>query len=60
MGGKKQPEVRMPTAAELAPVIDLQAQYNRVGVQTPFGAQRYELGPDGRSSTMVTDIGPEG
>lgn len=32
MGGKKQPEVRMPTASELAPVIDLQAQYNRVGV----------------------------
>jgi hypothetical protein len=31
-----------------------------VGVRTPFGEQRYEIGPDGRSSTMVTDIGPEG
>lgn len=60
MGGKKAPETRMPTAAEIGPLIDLQAQYNRVGVRTPFGEQRYEVGPDGRSSTMVTDIGPEG
>lgn len=60
MGGKKQPETKMPTAAEIGPLIDLQAQYNRVGVRTPFGEQRYEVGPDGRSSTMVTDIGPEG
>lgn len=50
----------MPTADEIGPLIDLQAQYNRVGVRTPFGEQRYEVGPDGRSSTMVTDIGPEG
>jgi hypothetical protein len=61
MGSKnKAPQARMPTASELAPLIDLQAQYNRVGVQTPFGSQRYEVGPDGRSSTLVTDIGPEG
>ena len=57
---KKAPEARMPTASEVAPLVDLQAQYNRVGVSTPFGSQRYEIGPDGRSSTMVTDIGPEG
>lgn len=60
MGGKKAPQTRMPTAEEIGPLIDLQAQYNRVGVRTPFGEQRYEVGPDGRSSTMVTDIGPEG
>lgn len=60
MGKSKAPEARMPTAAEIAPLVDLQAQYNRVGVSTPFGSQRYEVGPDGRSSTLVTDIGPEG
>jgi hypothetical protein len=61
MGSKnKAPQARMPTASELAPLVDLQAQYNRVGVSTPFGSQRYEVGPDGRSSTLVTDIGPEG
>ena len=60
MGKSKAPEARMPTAAEIAPLVDLQAQYNRVGVRTPFGSQRYEVGPDGRSSTLVTDIGPEG
>lgn len=40
MGGKKQkaPDVRMPTARELKPIIDLQAEANRVGVETPFGA----------------------
>lgn len=40
MGSKKQktPDVRMPTAAELKPIIDLQAQANRVNIETPFGA----------------------
>jgi len=42
MGSKnKAPQARMPTASELAPLVDLQAQYNRVGVSTPFGSQRY-------------------
>lgn len=60
MGGKKAPETKLPTAQQLAPLIDLQAQYNRVGYRTPFGEQRYIVGPDGRSSVMETDIGPEG
>lgn len=39
MGGKqKAPKVRMPTAAELKPIIDLEAEANRVGIETPFGS----------------------
>lgn len=53
------PDVRMPTAAELGPIIELQAQANRVGVETPFGSQNYRRNADG-TTTMVTDIGPEG
>ena len=37
----------------------MQAKYNRVGVETPFGSQNYQKNPDG-SYKMVTDIGPEG
>lgn len=57
---KKKPDApKMPTANELRPLIELQAQYNRVGTETPFGAQNYRRNPDGTFS-MVTDIGPEG
>ena len=56
---KKTPDVKMPTAAELRPIIELQAEANRVGVETPFGSQNYRRNPDGTTS-MVTDIGPEG
>ena len=43
----------------MSPLLELQSKYNRVGVETPFGAQRYERLPDG-SYNMVTDIGDEG
>lgn len=43
----------------MSPLLELQSKYNRVGVETPFGAQRYERLPDG-SYNMVTDIGEEG
>lgn len=56
---RKAPDVKMPTAAELGPIIELQAQANRVGVETPFGSQNYRRNADG-TTTMVTDIGPEG
>lgn len=40
-------------------MLELQSKYNRVGVETPFGSQRYDRNPDG-SYNMVTDIGDEG
>ena len=59
MGKPKVEAAKLPTAAELGPLIDLQAKYNRVGVETPFGSQNYAKNPDG-TYKMVTDIGPEG
>lgn len=59
MGSKAPKAAKLPTASELAPLIDLQAQYNRVGYETPFGAQNYITNPDG-TFTLKTDIGPEG
>lgn len=59
MGKPKIPEAKLPTAAELGPLIELQAQTNRVGVETPFGSQNYRKNPDG-TTTMVTDVGQEG
>lgn len=59
MGSKAPKAAKLPTAAELAPLVDLQAQYNRVGYETPFGAQNYITNPDG-TFTLKTDIGPEG
>lgn len=59
MGSKAPKAAKLPTASELAPLIDLQAQYNRVGYETPFGSQNYVTNPDG-TFTMKTDIGPEG
>lgn len=54
---KKSPkQQKMPDPKEL---IALQAEYNRVNVDTPFGKQTYVPGPDG-STTLKTDIGPEG
>lgn len=49
----------MPTPGELAPLLELQSKYNRVGVETPFGSQQYARNPDG-SYNMITDIGEEG
>lgn len=43
----------------MSPLLELQSKYNRVGVETPFGSQRYDRNPDG-SYNMVTDIGDEG
>lgn len=43
----------------MSPLLELQSKYNRVGVETPFGLQRYDRNPDG-SYNMVTDIGDEG
>lgn len=55
---KKSPkQQKMPDPKEL---IALQAEYNRVNVDTPFGSQTYTPGADGRSTTLKTDIGPEG
>lgn len=54
---KKAPkQQKMPDPKEL---IALQAEYNRVNVDTPFGSQTYVPGPDG-STTLKTDIGPLG
>ena len=43
----------------MSPLLELQSKYNRVGVEIPFGSQRYDRNPDG-SYNMVTDIGDEG
>ena len=59
MGKPKVEAAKLPTAAELGPLLELQSKYNRVGVETPFGSQRYDRNPDG-SYNMVTDIGDEG
>lgn len=60
MGSKGKVEAaKLPTAAELGPLLELQSKYNRVGVQTPFGSQSYTRNADG-SYNMVTDVGPEG
>lgn len=54
---KKKPRTpEMPDPREL---IALQAEYNRVNVDTPFGSQTYVPGPNG-STTLRTDIGPLG
>lgn len=54
---KKAPKApKMPDPREL---IALQAEYNRVNVDTPFGSQTYVPGPNG-STTLRTDIGPLG
>lgn len=53
---KKPKSQKMPDPREL---IALQAQMNRVNVDTPFGSQTYGDGPNG-STTLRTDIGPEG
>lgn len=54
---KKSPkQQKMPDPKEL---IALQAEYNRVNVDTPFGSQTYVPGPNG-STTLKTDIGPLG
>lgn len=55
---KKAPkQQKMPDPKEL---IALQAEYNRVNVDTPFGSQTYIPGADGKSTTLKTDIGPLG
>lgn len=59
MGGKGSTQAKLPTPGELSPLLELQSKYNRVGVETPFGSQRYDRNPDG-SYNMVTDIGDEG
>ena len=59
MGGKGSTQAKLPTPTELGPLLELQSKYNRVGVETPFGSQRYDRNPDG-SYNMVTDIGDEG
>lgn len=54
---KKKP--RTPDMPDPRELIELQAEYNRVNVDTPFGSQTYVPGPDG-STTLRTDIGPLG
>lgn len=56
---KKKSNQAQPTAAQLAPLLQLQQQYGQVGVQTPFGAQTYRTNPDG-SRTLVTSLSPQG
>lgn len=56
-GGSKAPG--LPKPEELKPLLELQNQYNRVGVENPFGSQNYRRNPDG-TSTLVTDIGQDG
>lgn len=54
---KKAPKApKMPDPKEL---IALQAEMNRVNIDTPFGSQTYVPGPNG-STTLKTDIGPLG
>ena len=61
MGKKdnKQTQPAMPTAAQLRPMLDLQAKYSQIGVETPFGAQNYRRNPDG-STSLVTSLSPGG
>ena len=59
MGGKGSTQAKLPTPGELGPLLELQSKYNRVGVETPFGSQKYTRNPDG-SYNMITDIGDEG
>lgn len=56
---KKEKAAKLPTATQMKPLLDLQAQYNRVNVETPFGSQNYRTNQDG-SKTLVTSLGPQG
>jgi hypothetical protein len=56
---KKKKETKLPTASQLEPLLQVQDKYNRVGVETPFGAQNYRTNPDG-TRTLVTTLGPQG
>jgi hypothetical protein len=55
----KKKETKLPSAKQLEPLLQLQDKYNRVGVETPFGAQNYRTNPDG-TRTLVTSLGPQG
>lgn len=43
-----------PPAPNPAEIIRAQSQANRVNINTPFGSQQYETGPDGRTSFNTT------
>lgn len=60
MGSKsKSSSPKLPKPEQLAPLLELQAKNNRVGVETPYGKQTYRKNADGTYS-MVTDVGEEG
>jgi hypothetical protein len=56
---KKEKAAKLPTANQMKPLLDLQSQYNRVNVETPFGSQNYRTNQDG-SRTLVTSLGRQG
>jgi len=50
---------KMPTAAELAPILELQNKYNRVGANNQLGGQNYTRNADG-SFNLDTTLTPKG
>lgn len=59
MGGKSSSSAKMPTAAEIGPILELQSKYNRIGSNNQLGGQNYERNPDG-SFNLNTTLSPQG
>ena len=59
MGSSNKKAPKQPKMPDPRELIALQAEYNRVNVDTPFGSQTYVPGPNG-STTLRSDIGPLG
>lgn len=57
--GKSAKAAKMPTAAELAPIMELESKYNRVGSNNQLGGQNYERNADG-SYNLNTTLSPQG
>lgn len=57
--GKSSSQAKMPTAAELGPILELQNKYNRVGSNNQLGGQNYTRNADG-SFNLDTTLTPQG
>lgn len=57
--GKSASQAKMPTAAELGPILELESKYNRVGTNNQLGGQNYSRNPDG-SFNMDTTLTTQG
>lgn len=59
MSKKKSSKAKMPTAAQLEPMLALQRKYSQVGVSTPFGSQQYVVDPTTGQQTLQTTLSPQ-